>query len=467
MDRQEQRKRAFSQAFQRINQPKHSDQNAQPAKRILSYPLGVTTLQHQGSDQENEAPLDLDSAAAFDEAPGIQIRYPASVDSQYADPSLFNHASLQYELYGDGPGPEVEYEPGSSPPPLLRERQSSFPAWHDSLPTPPVVRGQSMFGPSPYVRPDLDSSLGDIIDSYAQPGPELSPMSDASTAVDPLTPSALNFGDLTLSSQGYSIPSSPLLHGNQGGRATVRVVPVAPFARHFSELNPNEVVVLFDKGKSLVKADKYPLCSASRIFAQLLDGPFLDHGLTRCIRLRNDFPYAVTTMFHFIETGNYMFDQRAFAAYPLLTVLDFHVHTYLAGSKYGLAAFRDNAINAYVGIAGHELELGFLLTSRNQLSDAQIFMPGFPVMPPLDARADGEATITPTDRFLNSLVLLWRNTQSRLDALRKAALELIKRNFGKLLRVPFFVTLLQEIVGFGDDIVASLGDDGFEVKAFQ
>ena len=162
-----------------------------------------------------------------------------------------------------------------------------------------------------------------------------------------------------------------------------------------------------------------------------------------------------------------MFDQRAYAAYPLLTALDFHVHTYLAGTKYGLVAFQDYAINAYVSIAEHELQLGFLVTSRDQLADAQIGMPGFPVMSPPDAQADVEATITPIDRFLNSLVLLWRNTQSRLDPLRKGALELIKRNFGKLLRVPLFVTLLQEVVGFGDDVVASLADDGFEVKAFQ
>ena len=232
MDRQEQRKRAFSQAFQRMNQPRHSDQNAQPAKRILSYPLGATGLHHQDFDQENEAPLDLDSTAAFDEIPGTQIRRPAPVDLQYADPSLYNYASLQYELYGNGPGPEVEYEPGSSTPPLFRERQPKFSARLDSLPTPPVIRGQSMLGPSPYVRPELDSSLGDIIDSYAQPGPELSPMSDASTAVGPLTPSALHFGDLTLNSEGYSIPSSPHRHGNRDSSATIKVVPVASFARY-------------------------------------------------------------------------------------------------------------------------------------------------------------------------------------------------------------------------------------------
>ncbi|KAF1931822.1 uncharacterized protein M421DRAFT_321363 [Didymella exigua CBS 183.55] len=466
MDRQDQRKRAFSQAFQRANQPRHSDQNAQPTKRILSYPLGVAGLHKQEFDQENEVPLDLDSTAAFDEIPETQIRHLAPVDLQSAHPALHNYASLQYKLYSNGPGLELGYELGSSPP-VLRDPQPKFSIRHDSLPTPPIVRGQSMFGPSPCIRTGLSSSLEDIANSFAQPETKLSSMSNASAAICPMTPSALNFGDLTLHSQGRSLPSSPHRYGSQGGRTTTRVMPVSFFAKHFPDINANEVIMLFDKGNSLVKADKYPLCSASRFFTQLLDGPFLDHGLTHCIRLRDDFPYAITTIFHFIETGNYTFDQRAFIAYPLLTALDFHVHIYLAGSKYGLVALQDHAINAYLGIAEHELKLGFLAISSGQLGDDQIPMPSFPFIPPPNAQADGETTIAPTDRFLNSLVLLWRNTQSRFDALRRAVLELIKRNLSKLLRISFFITLLQEIVGFGDDVVASLGDDGFEVKAFQ
>lgn len=72
-------------------------------------------------------------------------------------------------------------------------------------------------------------------------------------------------------------------------------------------------------------------------------------------------------MFHFLESGNYMFDQRAFKAYPLLTALDFHIHAYLAGSKYGFEALRDHAMHSYLDIAEHELELGFLAFS-GQLS---------------------------------------------------------------------------------------------------
>lgn len=170
---------------------------------------------------------------------------------------------------------------------------------------------------------------------------------------------------------------------------------------------------------------------------------------------------------HFIETGNYMFDQRAFIAYPFLTALDLHIHTFLSGSKYGAVALQNHAINAYLDIAEHELELGFLATSSGQLSDAHVPVPGFPDMGPADYQAEGEIVVTPIDRFLNSVLLLWRNTQSRFDALRKAVLELIQRNLNKLLRVPFFVTLIQEVVGFGDDIVASLRDGGLEVKVFQ
>lgn len=172
-------------------------------------------------------------------------------------------------------------------------------------------------------------------------------------------------------------------------------------------------------------------------------------------------------MLHFIETGSYMFDQRAFTAYPLLTALDFHIHTFLSGGKYGVMALRDHAIDAYLDIAEHELKLGFLATSDGQLSDAHIPLPGFPAVGPGGNQAGGETVITPIDRFLNSVLLLWRNTQSRFDTLRKAVLELIQRNLNKLLRVPFFITLMQEVVGFGDDIVAGLGDDGLEVKVFQ
>jgi hypothetical protein len=172
-------------------------------------------------------------------------------------------------------------------------------------------------------------------------------------------------------------------------------------------------------------------------------------------------------MLHFIETGSYVCDPQAFARYPLLTMLDFHIHAYLVASKYDVAELQDHAIEAYLSIAGHELEQGFMSLSSGKASTIHFPVPDFPMMSPTDGYSNEEPPPTPIDRFLNSLVLLWKNTPTRYDKMRIAVLEVIKRYLNKLLQVPFFVTLMTEIVGFGDDVVASLNEDGFEVHAFQ
>lgn len=172
-------------------------------------------------------------------------------------------------------------------------------------------------------------------------------------------------------------------------------------------------------------------------------------------------------MLHFLETGQYVFDQRAFERFPLLTTLDYHIHVYLVSEKYGIASLRDCVTATYPSIAGCELDLGFLVLGDAQAADAQVTAPGFPVFAPAETGVGTGTVITPIDRFLNSVVLLWRNTRSRDDALRGAVLELIKRDFLKLLRVPFFVTLVREMVGFGEDVVASLGDDGLGIDAVK
>lgn len=234
MDRQDQHKRAFSQAFPRMYQPRYGGQHAQPVKRILPDPVSSTSICQQESDQENEEPLGSNTAASFNEAPGTQIHHQPTVDLQYANAATCSHASFYYELYSNGsaPAPALEHDVRGSPLPLLCDQQPRFPLRYDSLSTPQVVRGQSMFGPSPYVRSDLSSSSGSIVGPHAQSGNELSPMSDAFTAVGPLTPGALKFGDLTLNSKGHSLSSSSVRYEGQGGHAAVSVVPVISFARY-------------------------------------------------------------------------------------------------------------------------------------------------------------------------------------------------------------------------------------------
>ncbi|KAJ4317312.1 hypothetical protein N0V94_004997 [Neodidymelliopsis sp. IMI 364377] len=475
MDRQEQRKRAFSQAFQRLNQTRLDDSSVQAAKRVLSYSNGFTVPFNHDADQENQTPTDVNSDIAFDQIPSTVLHHPPPSDLQYLNPRLYNYASLQYELYGNGPGPELKDVANAPSPPAPRKREFDGPVLREAdLPTPLFVRGQSMFGPSPYVRPDSASRLDDIPRFHVQSenGPSTyqntsSPMSDVSTTVGPVTPSALNFGDLSLESQGYSLPSSPLRDIGYGNRATVKIMPTSAFASLFPDIKPNEVIILFDRGKEARIVDKYPLSGASRFFAKLLNGPFLNPSYTRCVRLRNDFPYAITSMLHFIETGSYVCDPQAFARYPLLTTLDFHVHAYLVASKYDIAELQDHAIDAYLSIAGHELEQGFMTLSSRQASTVHFPVPDFPIMLHTDGHTDEEPPPTPIDRFLNSLVLLWKNTSTRYDKMRIAVLEVIKRDLNNLLQVPFFLTLMTETVSFGDDVVSSLNEDGFEVHAFQ
>jgi hypothetical protein len=61
---------------------------------------------------------------------------------------------------------------------------------------------------------------------------------------------------------------------------------------------------------------------------------------------------------------------------------------------------------------------------------------------------------------------LWKSTPNRFDALRAEVLELLKQYLNSLLRMPFFVTLMQEVVDFGSDLTESLGDDGLEAKTY-
>ena len=297
MERQDQRKRTFSQTFHLVNQARLGDNHVQSAKRNLSYALNSTGLDHLGLDREEETSLDLNYVSAFDEVPGTQVRHPVPVDLQYDHSSLYDYAPLQYELYSNGPGPEMHTNTELVPRPVVNNYCLGDMSQYESPPpTPAFVRGHSMFGPSPYVRGDGISPSSSIVDSYFR-NENVStihvysdyPMSDATTAIGPLTPSALKFADLSLNSQAYSVPSSsPLRVSVRDTRTTVTVVPTSSFAEYAIrcsmekchshihrfpiEIHPNDVVIVFDKGKEIKKVDEYPLCAASRFFAQLLDG---------------------------------------------------------------------------------------------------------------------------------------------------------------------------------------------------
>lgn len=241
MDRQDQRKRTFSQTFHLVNQARLGDNHVQPAKRNMSYALNSTGLYHLGSDPGDDSSLDRKCVSALDEVPGTQIRHQVPVDLQYTDPSLYGHASLQYNLYSNEPGPDMRNNTELVARPVVSNYCLEDMSQYESPPpTPAFVRGHSMFDPSHYVRRDDNSPLSSIVNSYFRSMnvsaihiSSDSPMSDATTAIAPLTPSALNFADLSLNSQAYSVPSSsPLRISVRDNRTTVTVVPTSSLAKY-------------------------------------------------------------------------------------------------------------------------------------------------------------------------------------------------------------------------------------------
>ncbi|KAF3010924.1 hypothetical protein E8E13_010061 [Curvularia kusanoi] len=410
-------------------------------------------LCQQDLGQENALLPDQIHTPASESVPDTQIRHPQAGHVQRADLAYYGNAPLRYEQQLSEFGPERSHSPEKAPRPLPRNQCFESLEKFENDFSPAVVRGQSIFGPLPVVQVDTQLLFG------TNP-------SDLITTVNSPSPSALGFGELSLNSRSSPIPPSVPQCEDEYNRTTVRIMSASFFARRFPQISPNEVIILFDKGREIRKFDKYPLCAASRFFARLLDGPFLDQKFTRCIRLRDDLPHAINIMIYFIETEQYVFDQTAFETYPLLTALDFHLHAYLVSNKYGVTAMRDHAMHHYLETAEEEMTVGLMMLKHSQLSEVHGNV-GFPTAAPADEHSRSHTVITPLDRFLNSLTLLWKNTQSRDDAMRQAVLGLIKRDLNKLLRVPFFVTLLQEVVGFGDDLVAGLEDDGLGVTAYQ
>lgn len=243
MDRQDQRKRAFSQAFQRMNQPRIDDSLSQAAKRTLSYPLGSTTPYPSDINQENEAMLNLDCGLALEAIPGTQIRHNPPANLQQLNPGTYNCASFRYQLYDTILEQELRHGTRVMPPPMMHSQSFEGPVhYKPAFPSTQFVPGKPTLSLSPHTRPDSSSSSDDTVgacDSCPQSGcgsaiyeNESFSMTYSTTAIDALTPSALNFGGLSLDGQGYSLHSYPVRDVHYSHRATVRIVPASSFARY-------------------------------------------------------------------------------------------------------------------------------------------------------------------------------------------------------------------------------------------
>ncbi|KAG9190310.1 hypothetical protein G6011_08398 [Alternaria panax] len=279
--------------------------------------------------------------------------------------------------------------------------------------------------------------------------------------IAPPTPSALHFQTLSLQDPprrylpDLTIRSALDLNAT---RTSVFVLQSVELRYCFSPILKDDVVMFFDKGKQVMKIDKYLLCTESRFFAPMLDGPTVE-GQTRCIRVRDDFPYAIGAMIQYMQEGNYTFNPNMRLEHANITLLDLHVHAYVVGNKYDVAKLCDHAIGEYLNIATMVLSMG--ITPGEDPTDFSNHAVNGDHKDP-----DASPATSVLNSFLDSLVLIWRNTLNGDDMLRQGVLELLKPYINQLMRLKFFQTLMMDMVGFGDDLVHSLAEDGFDIQAF-
>jgi hypothetical protein len=161
-------------------------------------------------------------------------------------------------------------------------------------------------------------------------------------------------------------------------------------------------------------------------------------------------------MIEFVDTGIYTFSPMMKIEFPTTTLPDLHIHAYLAGTKYDMPALADLALMQYISFADMTLQMDVGTVLAEDPNVMAIDRGNVPI-------TTGTAIVK---SFLESLAFLWKSTPNRHDALRAEVLELLKKYLHSLLRMPFFATLMQEVVDFGSDLTESLGDDGLEVKTY-
>ncbi|KAH7091479.1 hypothetical protein FB567DRAFT_577350 [Paraphoma chrysanthemicola] len=270
-------------------------------------------------------------------------------------------------------------------------------------------------------------------------------MEDIMATPGPPTPSELNIQNLSL----LDLPKRPLPEVSlrpvvKQNRTSVHETPTSDWEGALPNISPNDIIIVFAKGKQALKVDKYPLCTASRYFSSIINGPFPPNQ-TLVLRLRNDFPHAITTMLEFVATGTYTFSLTMKAEHPHITLLDLHAHMYIIGTKYDIPDLVSYAMTQYLMVA----QMCLSMPTEHKPSQT--------------SAATIEAAHIVVGQFVDSLALVWRGTCGSSDELRMGVLELIKGDVNRLSRFPGFVSLMRGFDELRDDVLESLREDGFEV----
>lgn len=182
-------------------------------------------------------------------------------------------------------------------------------------------------------------------------------------------------------------------------------------------------------------------------------------------------------MLDFVHMGHYLPDPEMHARYPLVTLLDLHIHVYVTAAKYSLSALADYAVAEFLTIAIQTMHSDFVTDNPDTYTrsfdretgsrDRYAIYEDHTAHPRSEPYAGlhdlgDHSPVAQIDRLLNAICLLYRFTAPG-DAMRAQVIELLKTGLGKLMQLRFFGKMLQNL-DLGIELLRSLEGDGFSVR---
>ncbi|PVH94885.1 hypothetical protein DM02DRAFT_675887 [Periconia macrospinosa] len=204
------------------------------------------------------------------------------------------------------------------------------------------------------------------------------------------------------------------------------------------------VRIYYANGTKKITIDRTLICTHSDFFRSAFNGSFME-AQTGTIRIRGDFPLAVEAMIMFLKEGYYSFDMTARRTYPRLTMLDMHIHAYLIAMKYCIPALVRHSIPEYMRMGTNILRC-YVQAYPTAWSDT------WSNSRPLENRPFDDSPAGEVEQLLDSISLLWKNTDRPNDPMRFAVMKTLEPFFNRLARLKMFASLCMYLDGFAEDL---------------
>ncbi|KAF2660589.1 hypothetical protein K491DRAFT_774510 [Lophiostoma macrostomum CBS 122681] len=272
-------------------------------------------------------------------------------------------------------------------------------------------------------------------------------------------------------------------------------------ASSFPPRDPDEFLVIYDKGERMEQVSKAILISHSTFFAEVLGPNPHSPSAPRHKTLKNDHPFTVLAMLHYMHSGTYSWSAippSITSRYPRVTEFDFHIGVYLTALKYRAERLclyaRSQYLALFDAVVGNELprlqqeEKAWEYAHAEELRGGvgvgyaprfAIFEDGpqqFAWNRSVEARSHAYGNsanmraFAPTVQtrlfhLCNSVTLLWKYRGAhREDRLRNEVLEGCKTHVVRLCRVHAFVEVLTGLDGFREALGELLQEEGLEIR---